>query len=62
MIYESTISEDLSDEAILKALKEEDYGRCLYVCDNDQVSSQVIIISFLIRSGTVSARERTRFL
>ncbi len=42
----STISEDLSDEGILKALKEGNYGRCVYACDNDQVASQVTIIEF----------------
>ena len=42
----NTISEDLSDEGILKALKEGPYGRCVYDCDNDQPSAQVTNIEF----------------
>ncbi len=42
----NTISEDLSDEGILKALKEGPYGRCVYACDNDQPSAQITNIEF----------------
>ncbi len=42
----NTISEDLSDEGISKALKEGPYGRCVYNCDNDQPSAQIINIKF----------------
>ncbi|MFX1327015.1 MAG: Gfo/Idh/MocA family protein [Promethearchaeota archaeon] len=42
----NTISEDLSDEGIMKALKEGPYGRCVYDCDNDQPSAQITNIEF----------------
>jgi len=42
----NTISEDLSDEGILEALKEGPYGRCVYDCDNNQPSAQVTNIEF----------------
>ncbi len=42
----STITEDLSEEGILRALREGPYGRCVYACDNDQVDHQETIIEF----------------
>jgi len=42
----NTISEDLSDEGIMKALKEGPYGRCVYDCNNDQPSAQITNIEF----------------
>jgi len=42
----NTISEDLSDEGITKALREGPYGRCVYDCDNDQPSAQITNIKF----------------
>jgi predicted dehydrogenase len=42
----STVTEDLSEEGIVKALREGPYGRCVYRCDNDQVDHQETIIEF----------------
>lgn len=38
--------QDHSDKTILKALKEGQYGRCVYRCDNDVVDHQVAIMEF----------------
>ncbi|MCD6571560.1 MAG: Gfo/Idh/MocA family oxidoreductase [Deltaproteobacteria bacterium] len=42
----SVITEDLTKEGIMKALREGPYGRCVYHCDNDQVDHQVTTIEF----------------
>ena len=42
----STISDDVSIEALTKALEEGPYGRCVYHCDNDVVDHQVVNIEF----------------
>ncbi len=42
----STITQDLSKEGIMTALREGPYGRCVYHCDNDQVDHQETIIEF----------------
>ena len=42
----STISDDVSMEALTKALEEGPYGRCVYHCDNDVVDHQVVNIEF----------------
>jgi predicted dehydrogenase len=42
----STITDDLSKEGIIKALKEGPYGRCVYFCDNDQVDHQETSFQF----------------
>jgi predicted dehydrogenase len=42
----SVITEDLSLEGRMKALKEGPYGRCVYHCDNDVVDHQVVSMLF----------------
>jgi predicted dehydrogenase len=42
----STITDDLSEEGVLRALREGPYGRCVYRCDNDQVDHQETIVEF----------------
>jgi predicted dehydrogenase len=42
----STITEDLSREGIMEALREGPYGRCVYRCGNDQVDHQETLIEF----------------
>jgi predicted dehydrogenase len=42
----SAITEDLSREGIMKALREGPYGRCVYRCGNDQVDHQETLIEF----------------
>ncbi len=42
----STITDDLSREGIMKALKNGPYGKCVYFCDNDQVDHQETTIEF----------------
>jgi len=47
------VSNDMSNEALLKALKNGPYGRCVYHSDNDVVDHQVV--SILFENGMTAA-------
>jgi predicted dehydrogenase len=42
----SVITNDITPESILQALREGPYGRCVYHCDNDVVDHQVVSMQF----------------
>lgn len=42
----STITDDLSEMGVMRALREGPYGRCVYRCDNDQVDHQETLLRF----------------
>jgi len=49
----SVISDDLSPEGLLKALREGPYGRCVYHCANNVVDHQVVSMEFANRVTAV---------
>lgn len=55
----SVISEDLSLEGRLKALKEGPYGRCVYYSDNNVVDHQIVSIGF--KNGVYASFIMTAF-
>lgn len=53
------VSNDMSDEGLLKALKSGPYGRCVYHADNNVVDHQVVAMEF--ESGMTAAFTMTAF-
>ncbi len=53
------ITDDLTTDGVLKALKKGPYGRCVYKCDNDVVDNQVVCMSF--KDGCTAEMTMTAF-
>jgi predicted dehydrogenase len=53
------VTDDRTEEGVLRALREGPYGRCVYACDNDVVDHQVVNMEF--PSGATGVFTMTAF-
>lgn len=53
------VTDDRTEEGVLRALRDGPYGRCVYACDNDVVDHQVVNMEF--PSGATGAFTMTAF-
>jgi predicted dehydrogenase len=55
----SVITDDLTEEGVLRALRVGPYGRCVYACDNDVVDHQVVNLEY--EGGVTASFTMTAF-